>query len=627
MKKFFRSFAGKAVIFILCVISLCLFLCSAAAIFLYGEEGFYNKSKQTLEDDIVFPQVRMSLFNRTWEASYLEGDLPQIIEDDGNLVFSISDEQGNVILCSKSASSIKNWDYNVPIRVVFEDGHPADYYLDENTEPVDNTVLYYGNASIVLKNGVIDFYSLEAKYFDTVYDLRFMVFWIAGISLITAVVTFLILMANAGKRNEDEEIHEGPLYRIPFDLLLCMSFALFLVFAFAITEGSGDLVQIALAAFGMVFFISIGLGLCVSMAARIRKKTLIKGSFLYFICEKIIQLLKTIWKYTVILIKGIPLVWKILIPFGFLSSIEINDLHQGSGFFWFLSKLFTVLFITYLGLCMSKLLKAGDALAKGDLSYQTDTSKMIFDLKQHGEDLNSIAIGMSRAVDERMKSERMKTELITNVSHDIKTPLTSIINYSDLISNEETDNEKIIEYAGVLNRQSQRLKRLLEDLVEVSKANSGNLEVNLAPCDAAMFISQAAGEYEERFTKADLTLISSAPDHEVMILADPRRMWRIFDNLMNNISKYAQEGTRVYLDLKEENGNANIIFRNTSRDPLNISAEELMERFTRGDSSRNSEGNGLGLSIAQSLCELQKGKMDVSVDGDLFKVTLSFPVL
>ena len=269
-------------------------------------------------------------------------------------------------------------------------------------------------------------------------------------------------------------------------------------------------------------------------------------------------------------------------------------------------------------------MKASHALASGDLSYQVDTSKMIWDLKKHGEDLNSIGKGMAIAVEDRLKSERMKTELITNVSHDIKTPLTSIINYADLIHKEKTNSKKIGEYAEVLLRQSVRLKRLLEDLVEASKASSGNLDVVFSPCDASIFLEQAQGEYEEKLKEAKLELITSKPDHEVMIMADPRRMWRIFDNLMNNICKYALSGTRVYLSLEEDKDKAIITFKNTSRDALNIPAEELMERFKRGDESRNSEGNGLGLSIAQSLAQLQNGDLSLSIDGDLFKAILTF---
>ena len=201
------------------------------------------------------------------------------------------------------------------------------------------------------------------------------------------------------------------------------------------------------------------------------------------------------------------------------------------------------------------------------------------------------------------------------------------INYAGLIGEEETDNEKIKEYSEVFVRQSERLKRLIEDLVEVSKASTGNLDVQLMPCDASVFLSQAAGEYEEKMAKAELKLITVYPEKELRIMADGRRMQRVFDNLLNNICKYAQPGTRVYLSLEEKDGNAVFAFRNTSKEQLNISEEELMERFTRGDSSRNTEGNGLGLSIAKSMAELQKGSLKLFIDGDLFKSILTFPLI
>ena len=243
----------------------------------------------------------------------------------------------------------------------------------------------------------------------------------------------------------------------------------------------------------------------------------------------------------------------------------------------------------------------------------------------HAEDLNRIGQGMNIAVEERLKSERMKTELITNVSHDIKTPLTSIINYSDLIFREDCENEKIKEYASVLHNQSERLKKLIDDLVEASKASSGNIDIMLAECDARVLISQVAGEYYQRLTEVGLELVCTSPDDEVRIMADGRRLWRVFDNLMNNARKYAMSGTRVYVSLEEVGGRAVFRFKNISREALSVNADELSERFVRGDASRNTEGNGLGLSIAKNLCELQKGRLELSIDGDLFKATVTLP--
>ena len=263
-------------------------------------------------------------------------------------------------------------------------------------------------------------------------------------------------------------------------------------------------------------------------------------------------------------------------------------------------------------------------IADGEIEYKIRTEQMLPALKEHGENLNRINEGVSRAVNEKMKSERFKTELITNVSHDIKTPLTSIINYVDLLEKEEIDNEKTKEYLEVLERQSARLKKLIEDLIEASKASSGALSVNLEKLEAGVFLVQTVGEFEEKTEKNGLELIIKKPEEAVYIMADGRHFWRVIDNLMNNICKYAQPQTRVYINLEQAEEKVRISFMNTSKYQLNISSEELMERFVRGDSSRNTEGNGLGLSIAGSLMELMKGKMTLHVDGDLFKVVLEF---
>jgi signal transduction histidine kinase len=365
---------------------------------------------------------------------------------------------------------------------------------------------------------------------------------------------------------------------------------------------------------------------------------MVKGSLTY-LCLKHLwavvvyawDLLKKLMKSIVSFISSIPLVWKTVVITSGLVFVEflflVNSYSDFYIAFWLIKNLILIPAVIYIALTLRTLQQGGIALASGDLSYHVDTKRMIWDFRKHGENLNSIANGMSIAVEDRLKSERMKTELITNVSHDIKTPLTSIINYADLIGKEKTNNKKVKEYTEVLLRQSERLKRLIDDLVEASKASTGNLEVNLMPCDAATFVNQTAGEYQDRLKECDLTLITEVPEEELRIMADGRRMYRIFDNLMNNICKYAQSGTRVYLSLERKDNDALFVFKNTSREQLNISEDELMERFTRGDQSRNTEGNGLGLSIAKSMAELQNGSLKIVIDGDLFKANLSFPII
>jgi signal transduction histidine kinase len=364
------------------------------------------------------------------------------------------------------------------------------------------------------------------------------------------------------------------------------------------------------------------LGLCVSLSARVKLHMLIKGSFIY--------------RFTRLIIKGIlavPLVWRTVLILGALSFTEIIFIVAAHGdtegfvIGWFLEKLFLYPFIFYIALMLRKLRISGEKMAKGDISYRTSTKGLWGDFKKHAVNLNSVADSVTIAVEDRLKSERMKTELITNVSHDIKTPLTSIINYASLMGTTDPSDPKMSEYSEVVVRQSEKLKRLIEDLVEASKASTGNLEIVPAPLDCCTFISQTAGEFKEKLDGAGLTLVANAPEEPVIIMADGRRMMRIYDNLMNNICKYAQPGTRVYLTLEVTDGKAVTTFKNTSSAELNISAEELVERFVRGDESRNTEGNGLGLSIAKSMTELQGGSFEIAIDGDLFKVSLSFPVV
>mgnify|MGYP003304326708 CR=1 FL=1 len=261
---------------------------------------------------------------------------------------------------------------------------------------------------------------------------------------------------------------------------------------------------------------------------------------------------------------------------------------------------------------------AAESLAKGNFNTKFD-GRGYLEVKQ-------LADALTYAEKELSRVDRLQRDLIANVSHDLRTPLTSIINYVDLLEKEEIENETAKEYIGVLSRQSARLKKLIEDLLEASKASTGNVNVNLTQLELGILLSQALGEYDEKFSKSNLQVVLNKTDDLLLVMADNRHIWRVFDNILNNISKYAQPNTRVYIDAKRNGKMAEISFRNISKDPLNISGDELMERFVRGDSSRNTEGSGLGLSIAKSLTEVQKGKLDIQIDGDLFKVRLAFPL-
>ncbi len=267
------------------------------------------------------------------------------------------------------------------------------------------------------------------------------------------------------------------------------------------------------------------------------------------------------------------------------------------------------------------IIQGAKKISEGDLKYQIDEELTFSNNRVLAKQINQIGEGLSRAVEESVKNERMKTELITNVSHDLKTPLTSIINYIDLLKTEGMDSENATKYLEILEQKSQRLKNLTEDLVEASKLNSGVAIMELEKLDLVQLVNQSLAEYEERFAARNLQLIKSVQEEPMMVMADGRKTWRLLDNLYNNVSKYAMPGTRVYVDLYTENGKAVVAVKNISENALNINAEELMERFVRGEASRTTEGSGLGLSIAKSIAQRQSGDLEITLDGDLFKVT------
>ena len=280
----------------------------------------------------------------------------------------------------------------------------------------------------------------------------------------------------------------------------------------------------------------------------------------------------------------------------------------------------------YAAYAIRVLQKSGEELSRGNLSYKTDTRKLRSVFREQAENLNAIGDGMEAAVAEKMKSEHFKTELITNVSHDIKTPLTSIINYADLLSKEELSG-KAREYTEILLRQSARLKKLTEDLVEASKATTGNLPCNPERLSVCQIVRQSLGEYEERLEAAGLQVRTTIPEGDLYAMVDGRLLWRVLENLYSNTTKYALSGTRVYLVVTEDDGRVCVSMKNISREPLTVDGEELTERFVKGDASRSSEGSGLGLNIARSLVELQHGTFRVTCDGDLFRCDISFAIV
>ena len=625
-KQFLRTIPGKTLLFLIINILLIIaFGCVCASVACI-QEDLYNITEeefyQTKDDSNVYYDVMDETEYLIGTENFHVNNMSiRVTGKDGKLIAATNDFDDVAAAAGKSGEFQNYKLYTYDIKLVYgENGeykHSHDRYSEPGDTVVDATVEAYADPVLLSQYSAFD-----RQIIHLVMSIRYAVYPIAFLCVIAGIAAFIALMCVAGKRPGTEEVFLGPVGKVPFDVLAVVT--LFITSGLFLLSGTTgrNLVEALIFAFASFVFVNAMLGLCMSFAARIRLHVLFKGTLIY----------KTVH----LIIKGIlaiPLVWRTIVILAAISTLEFIII-VGSGaepevlvIGWFLEKLVFYPFILYIAFMLRKLKNAGDKIAQGDISYRVATKGLWGDFRNHAVNLNAVSDSVTIAVEDRLKSERMKTELITNVSHDIKTPLTSIINYAQLMGTTDPSDPKMSEYSEVVVRQSEKLKRLIEDLVEASKASTGNLEIVPAPLDCCTFVSQTAGEFKERLDSCGLSLVTNAPDSKVMIMADGRRMMRIYDNLMNNICKYSMPGTRVYLSLEVVDGNAVTTFKNTSNTELNISPDELVERFVRGDSSRNTEGNGLGLSIAQSLTELQGGTFKIDIDGDLFKVVLSFPVV
>jgi len=504
-------------------------------------------------------------------------------------------------------------------------------YTDKPLYTVQSTRLYtLSDGSIYALTYTVDL--LQVKTAPTYSYL--LLSWLtehAGLTVALTVLAallslffFCFLMASAGHWQGQAGIHLTWLDKIPADvfllLLVCAFFGGWDAFYY---EWGRILFCAALTPFALLF-------LC-ALAAQCKAGTVLRGSLLARIARFLWRIVRSLFLGLWRIAKSLPLIWKTALAGLVLAFVEFFLFEQSrsaseSTVIFLLLKLVELLAILYIALNLRMLQKGGEKLARGDFSSPIDTKYLIGDFKRYGQELNDVQSGLEQAVQEQMKAEHLKTELITNVSHDIKTPLTSIVNYVDLLKKEDIPSPEAREYIAVLDRQSHRLKKLTEDLVEASKASSGVLNVDLQPTDVNVLFSQIEGEYQERLAACQLTLVTQPPAPGTVIRADSRLLSRVMDNLVSNICKYALPSTRVYVVSTLSREAVTISFKNVSRDELNISPDELMERFVRGDASRHTEGSGLGLSIARSLVQLQGGRFDLAIDADLFRADITFPL-
>lgn len=432
---------------------------------------------------------------------------------------------------------------------------------------------------------------------------------------------FCFSMASAGHWQNHEGIHLTWLDKIPADVwIIALLSAFFIGWDTFYSEWGQVLFCAALIPVTLLF-------LCV-FAAQCKAGTVIRGSLTARVLRLLWRILRSVARWLRRIVTGIPLVWKTALVTAALAFLEfILYVSPSRDPLFLVVKVLEILAVLAIALNLRTLEKNGKQLSEGDLSTPVDTKRLFGAFRRYGQAMNRLQSGMESAVQEQMRAERMKTELITNVSHDIKTPLTSIVNYVDLLKKEDISSPAAREYITVLDRQSKRLKKLTEDLVEASKASSGALPVDLQPTDVSVLFSQITGEYQDRLADCHLTLVTQPPAGQPVVLADSKLLSRVMDNLVSNICKYAMPETRVYVSGVTADGQMTMSFKNVSRAELNISPDELMERFVRGDTSRHTEGSGLGLSIARSLVQLMGGTFRLSIDADLFRADVTLPLV
>lgn len=678
------NFVVKCIAVILFAVFLtATLLSSACLIFGIGSGAFTSEAEKKegkeniLQDMLWYPagQIRNSLRDfaeiedlpfEYYNIYQSENVLYEIYDADGKIFYSnLNGAEGDIHIYDEYTFSVLKEEYKDSDLIYEESTTFAD---DEGATSVDTnsnetTDKYYEEKSysvhVYLKAEMTakDSFYYVSELFDYVAEHKTSLTITVIISPIISLVLFIFLMCASGHKEGVKEIHISRFDRFPVDILSAAYIGLTVLLGLGIFwlyeeflyywpqyyDSSISVVipfLVGLCAVGVALDFALLAILSMTTAVRLKTRTYIKSTLIFMVLNICWKIFKISWKFickicrksgkfTGRVLRKIPLVWKtilIVIALGFLE-IPIYVISHDCGFpLWFIFNIVLGVFAILVAIILKQIKKGTEEIAKGNIYKKINTKYMFLDFKDHAENINNINDGIAKAVEERMKSERFKTELITNVSHDIKTPLTSIINYVDLLEKEEINNETAKEYIGVLSRQSARLKKLIEDLLEASKASTGNVNVNLSQFELGILLTQALGEYEERFAQNNLQIVLNKTDEMLLVMADNRHMWRVFDNILNNIAKYAQPNTRVYIDANRKNNIAEINFRNISKDALNISGDELMERFVRGDSSRNTEGSGLGLSIAKSLTEVQKGKLDIQIDGDLFKVRLAFPL-
>lgn len=626
MKGLKQNFAFKIFAWILSLVMLVVFSVSVIAAIFMLEQDFYTKTEREIQfkaERFIARElnVKISGLYEAYKYDNLEREitkLPDEFADEKNWRFYITLSDGEIIAGNYKGE--KATEYN------FKNIFYKSEYWEPNEDP--ETEIYHISVFVLSQKTQNDKFVICRKLISFAYYMRYGVYIVIFVSALALLALAAFLFSSAGYKKGNETVQKGICEHIPFDIFtsfLGITVFLNLVIldvCFNISDTLGFFIVPAL-----VFLDYIHLSLWLkSMAVQIKMGTVFKEMAcvcaVKYVCRGIVSIFRN--SRGIVRTLAITILPCLVLLFCILIMVD----RYLKGAFILIWAVCTTIFVSaalWHNLKLSLLYKATERIAKGDLSHSVPTGSLYGELKYIGDNINKINEGLSIAVSDKMKSEHFKTELITNVSHDLKTPLTSIINYTDLLSKLDIDDEKAKEYIEVLSRQGTKLKKLTEDLLEASKASTGNIKMELSKSDIGVLLSQTVGEFSQKLEDAELIPIVSIPDAPICAIIDGRRLYRVFENLMSNICKYSMPKSRVYLDVKEQNNSVTVTFKNISREMLQISGADLTERFIRGDSSRNTEGSGLGLSIAKSLTELQNGKLTVSVNGDLFEVTVEIP--
>ncbi len=620
------------------VISTIILIYSCFVLKQLSDSGLVFTEKSFAESRVFISE----LYNREWTFDNL-------------LLSAATENNGQITLNQERLTDLKNEvlfeDSNIAVRLsvnrkilldttVKEEQYSRVFtqnynYLFGSYEPISNYVI---DAVIYVKsNPTAGGWVYEVKQKCEKYsEFGENIFLLAGITGIPFLISFVYLVFSSGHRKGQEGIRLTGIDKIPFEVFTLIMGCLGVILLFFLLGTLSDrflfdyenfIVEKTILSIPFAMIALLGLVYLFSFIRRVKAKVLLKNTLIYRISWFWFIRINELWSKRSLIVRPILIALMIIsCHFVFLLIAIVNG--SFISFFLFFGQVMlsiaVFVLLLYWLVRFKQITACCEQIGQGNLKEKVNMNGMPGILKEHALTVNKIGEVLQIAVNNQLKSERMKTELITNVSHDIKTPLTSIINYVDLLKKEELNNDRAGEYLEVLERQSMRLKKLVIDLVDVSKATTGNMPVNMVKLQVAELLTQVLAEYEDKFAGCELTTIVRS-DEELSILADGNLLWRVFDNLLSNICKYSMPCTRVYIDVNaDHDNNVSITLKNISKEELNIPSEELIERFVRGDSARNTEGSGLGLSIAETLTSLQKGNMSISIEGDLFKVTLSF---